>query len=1069
MVLLNQKQYLVSIHLTDFHNYSFISYQPIKMRIANRLGQLTLSNKRTLLYGGVVFVILFFITSAFLTLLYLRQEAQKQIQLSSENLASSLVQTFDGMIDTIDVALQSVVDEVSRQQADNTIETDNINQLLLRQAKRVPHLAFIRITDDKGNVVYGVEKQNKPTNLNDRSFFQLLVNDPQAQLIVGQPVFAKIAKKWVWSFSRRINRTDGTFAGIAYGSVYTDEIEDIFSKIHIGEGGSIAIRDPKLALIARTTFDRNNTIPIGSTSISNPFKDTLKVNPNRGTYTSDTTSTDAITRIYSYQRSDKYSYLANIGLATDVALRAWEKHVTVVSLILAVFAVTLLYLTRKIDFAWRQYDDAILTLKHSAEQLSHKHQLLTESDDKHRSILERLHTAIVVHAPDTSIVFCNSRASELLGLTQDELLGKVAIDDNWYFVDERGIKMRPDQYPVQRALSTKTSFSEMVVGVRRPNAHELRWVQVSAFLENDEHHQLRQIVVNFNDITERKEAELRWQFALEGAGDGVWDINLITKKGQFSKTYLSMLGYPEHSFEEDYNQLISLVHPEDRSHLLTEMTNHRNGQSSQFSAEYRMRCADGSYKWIFGRGMVVSVNEAGQSLRMVGTHTDISAMKNAEEKIWTEANYDALTKLPNRRLFYDRVEERIKKAHREHETIALLFIDLDRFKEVNDTLGHHVGDQLLIQAATRIKSSVRIYDTVARIGGDEFTVILTDVHDTVDVGKLAEKIIAQLSQPFIISGVESYVSASVGIALYPNDAQTVVELTQHADQAMYSAKDNGRQCFRFFTKTMQEDATNRMRLANDLRHALKQNQFMVYYQPIIDLSNGQTYKAEALIRWQHPELGFISPASFIPIAEDTGTIHQIGNWVFSQAIEQVKTCQAVSKRKFQISVNKSPVQFLVERGDQHQWLDQILDSGIDGDNIVIEITEGILINNDIRVTQRLLQYRDAKIQVAIDDFGTGYSSLSYLKKFDVDYLKIDQSFTQNLSLHSSDYALCEAIIVMAHKLGIQVIAEGVETEEQHQLLKQMGCDFGQGYLFSRPVPAAQLVEFISATTAASRQ
>ncbi|MFZ6816847.1 EAL domain-containing protein [Undibacterium sp. Ji22W] len=1035
------------------------------MSITNSFGQLTIGNKRALLYGGVCFVILFFITSASLTLLYLRQEAQKQVQLSSENLASSLVQTFDGMIDTIDIALQSVVDEVSRQQAADAIDADNINKLLLRQAKRVPHLAFIRITDEKGNIVYGVENRDKPTNLNDRTFFQLLVNDPQAQLIVSQPVFAKVAQKWVWPFARRINRGDGTFAGIVYASVYAEEIEDIFRKIHIGEGSSIALRDQNLTLIARTTFDRNNTIPIGSTSISNPFKNTLKLNPNRGTYTSDATSSDAITRIYSYQRSDKYNYIANIGLATDVALKAWEKHVGVVSLILVVFAITLLYLTRKIDLAWRQYDDAILTLKDSAEQLSHKHQLLKDSDKKHRSILERLHTAIVVHAPDTSIIFSNSRASELLGLSEDQLIGKVAIDPNWCFVDESGKRMHPDQYPVQRALTTKKSFSEMVLGIRHPDTHEILWAQVSAFLEHDEQHQLHQIIVNFNDITERKEAEMRWQFALEGAGDGVWDINLITKKGQFSKTYLSMLGYPEHSFEENYNELFSLIHPEDRSHLLAEIENYRNGQSSQFSAEYRMRCADGKYKWIFGRGMVVSVNEAGQSLRMVGTHTDISAMKNAEEKIWTEANYDSLTKLPNRRLFYDRVEENIKKAQREHETVALLFIDLDRFKEVNDTLGHHVGDQLLIQAATRIKSSVRVYDTVARIGGDEFTVILTDVHDTVDVGKLAEKIIAQLSQPFTISGVESYVSASIGIALYPNDAQSVIELTQQADQAMYSAKDNGRQCFRFFTKTMQEDATHRMRLANDLRHALRQNQFLVYYQPIIDLSNGQTYKAEALIRWQHPELGFISPASFIPIAEDTGTIHQIGNWVFSQAIEQVKICQSLSKRKFQISVNKSPVQFLVERGDQQQWLDQILDSGIDGDNIVIEITEGILINNDIRVTQSLLQYRDAKIQVAIDDFGTGYSSLSYLKKFDVDYLKIDQSFTQNLSLHSSEYALCEAIIVMAHKLGIQVIAEGVETEEQHQLLKKMGCDFAQGYLFSRPVPAAQLIEFITATSA----
>lgn len=1039
------------------------------MKINSSLDQLTPGKKRQLLYVAVCFVILFFIFSAALTLLYLRQEANKQIQRSTENLASSLVQTFDGMIDTIDVALQSVVDEVSRQQTNNSTSTDSINELLLRQAKRVPHLAFMRITDEKGNIVYGVENQGKTANLNDRPFFQQLVNNTQAQLIVSQPVFAKIAQRWVWPFARRINYPDGRFAGMVYASVYTDEIESIFNKIHIGDGGSIALRDQHLILIARTTFDRNNTIPIGSVSISDPFKNSLKVNPDIGTYTSDASSSDPITRIYSYHRSDKYAYLANIGLATEVALQAWKKQVLVVSLILAMFSAMLLYLTRKIDLAWQQYDEAILTLKHSAEQLSIKHQLLTNSETQHRSILEKLHTAIVVHAPDTSIIFSNSRASDLLGLSEDQLLGKVAIDPEWHFIHEDGSKLTPDQYPVQRALNSQQSFTEMVLGIHRPNIHDILWVQVSAFLEHDTQQQLRQIVVNFNDITERKEAELRWQFALEGAGDGVWDIDLISKKGRFSKTYLDMLGYPEKSFEDNYEELIPLIHPEDRDHLISEMENHRKHLSSQFSAEYRMRCADGSYKWIFGRGMVVSVDDQGESLRMVGTHTDISIMKNAEEKIWTEANYDSLTKLPNRRLFYDRVEENLKKAQREHETLALLFIDLDRFKEVNDTLGHDIGDQLLIQAATRIKSSVRVYDTVARIGGDEFTVILTDVHDSVDVGNLAEKIIAQLSHPFLISGVESYVSASIGIALYPNDAQTVIELTQHADQAMYSAKDSGRKCFRFFTMTMQEDATHRMRLANDLRHALRQNQFLVYYQPIIDLNSGETYKAEALIRWQHPELGFISPANFIPIAEDTGTIHQIGDWVFSQAVAQVKACQAVSKKKFQISVNKSPVQFLVERGDQHLWLDQIADAGIEGDNIVIEITEGILINNDIRVTQSLLQYRDAKIQVAIDDFGTGYSSLSYLKKFDVDYLKIDQSFTRSLSLHSSEFALCEAIIVMAHKLGIQVIAEGVETEEQHQLLKQMGCDFGQGYLFARPLPANQLLDFIAPKVAIDMQ
>lgn len=1031
------------------------------MPLKANLDQTTLSKKRNFLYATIGFVIVFFFACAIVTLIYLRQEASARIQRSTESLASSLQQSFDGMIDTIDVGLIAVVEELEQQEANHQLNISNINALLQRQTKRIPHLAFIRGTDASGRVIFGVDSTKTITYLNDRDFFQQLRDDPDAGLIISQPVFAKIAKTWVWTFARRINHVDGSFAGMIYGSIFTEELEKSFGRIHMEAGGSIAIRDRKMRLIARTTFKSSNPIPIGSTTISLPFQQALRNNRDQGTYISDSSSTDPLSRIYSYQRSVKYDYTVNVGISTDVALHAWKNQVIVVLTILSLFALTLLYLTRKMVIAWRQYDQVIGSLQQSADQLAQKHQLLIDSEIHHRSLLKKLYTAIVVHAPDTSIIFSNPRAAEILGLTEDQMYGKVAIDPDWCFIDEAGKRLTPDQYPVQLVLQSKASITEMVVGIHRPDIYEICWVQINAFLENDEQGQIKQIVVNFNDITARKEAEMRWQFALEGAGDGVWDINLINKRGNFSKRYLEMLNYPAEAFSDNYEKIWELVHPEDRSVFVEQMQNHLNHLTKQFSAEYRIRCGDGSYKWIFGRGMIVSVDEHGNSLRMVGTHTDISAMKNAEEKIWTEANYDALTKLPNRRLFYDRIEENIKKAQRENETFALLFIDLDHFKEVNDTLGHHVGDQLLIQASHRIRDSVRVYDTVARLGGDEFTVILTGFHSNADVGHVAAKIIDHLSQPFVIGGIESYVSASIGIALFPDDAITVIELTRNADQAMYSAKDAGRQCFRFFTKTMQEDATLRMRLANDMRHALKQNQFSVYYQPIIDLSDGHTYKAEALIRWQHPELGFISPATFIPIAEDTGTIHQIGDWVFSQAISQVKECQQLLGRKFQISVNKSPVQFFVERGDQHQWLKQIAESGIDGDSIVIEITEGILINNDVRVTQSLLHYRDAKVQVAIDDFGTGYSSLSYLKKFDVDYLKIDQSFTQNLSDNSSGYALCEAIIVMAHKLGIKVIAEGVETEEQHQLLRKMGCDFGQGYLFSRPIPAPQFMDFLN--------
>lgn len=450
----------------------------------------------------------------------------------------------------------------------------------------------------------------------------------------------------------------------------------------------------------------------------------------------------------------------------------------------------------------------------------------------------------------------------------------------------------------------------------------------------------------------------------------------------------------------------------------------------------------------------------GSAHRYVALFSDITEKKDAEALILQQANYDQLTRFPNRHLFLDRLGQEIKKARREKQSTALLFIDLDRFKEVNDTQGHDVGDLLLIEAAGRIRSCVRDYDTVARLGGDEFTVILTELSDASDIGRIAQNIVDTLTKPYSIKNRESYISASIGIALYPEDARNVSDLLKNADQAMYQAKQNGRGCYHFFTRAMQEASEHRIQLANDLRHALAKNQLEVYYQPIVDVSNGVISKAEALLRWHHPEQGLVGPALFIPIAEDTGTIHEIGDWVFEQAVMQVKKLKSDLGRDFQISVNKSPVQFTDNDRLHVRWIDKIKELGLAGNSIVVEITEGMLIKDSARITDRLLQFRDAGIQVAIDDFGTGYSALSYLKKFDIDYLKIDQSFTRNLAMETEDFALCEAIVVMAHKLGIKVIAEGVETEQQRDLLRQIGCDYGQGYLYSKPVPVKEFEQFL---------
>ncbi|MEJ2480539.1 MAG: EAL domain-containing protein [Acidihalobacter sp.] len=450
----------------------------------------------------------------------------------------------------------------------------------------------------------------------------------------------------------------------------------------------------------------------------------------------------------------------------------------------------------------------------------------------------------------------------------------------------------------------------------------------------------------------------------------------------------------------------------------------------------------------------------GEVLRYVALSSDITDKVRSDELIWRQANFDFLTELPNRYMFHDRLEQELRKAHREQSLLALLFIDLDRFKEVNDTLGHQIGDRLLVEAAERISKCIRESDTVARLGGDEFTVILTQLATTSDVESVALQIIAALAEPYVFETDSAYVTASVGITLYPQDSTDIEQLLRNADQAMYAAKNAGRNRLSYFTPALQQSAQHRLRLINDLRGALQAQQFSLHFQPILDLASGRVIKAEALLRWEHPEQGMISPQEFIPLAEETGLILPIGDWVFREATRWAKRWSGLGGKDLQISVNMSPAQFQSDAPLISDWLNHLRALGVGEHCISIEITEGLLLNALPTVTDKLLAFRDAGIQVAIDDFGTGYSALSYLKRFDIDYLKIDQSFISNLERDSNDLVLSEAIVMMAHKLGLEVVAEGVETESQRDRLVEIGCDYGQGYLFSRPLPAAEFEQFL---------
>ncbi|WP_394788587.1 putative bifunctional diguanylate cyclase/phosphodiesterase [Rhodoferax sp.] len=435
---------------------------------------------------------------------------------------------------------------------------------------------------------------------------------------------------------------------------------------------------------------------------------------------------------------------------------------------------------------------------------------------------------------------------------------------------------------------------------------------------------------------------------------------------------------------------------------------------------------------------------------------DVTERKRTAEMIWNQANFDRLTGLPNRHMFQTQLEQDMLSAERDGRALALVFFDLDLFKEVNDTLGHEVGDMLLQEAARRLRMGARPTDLVARLGGDEFTLIVSGLADTAYVHQIVQDALLRLAEPFQLAGQLVHISTSAGVTFYPQDATLVEALLKNADQAMYAAKSQGRNRYALFTPSMQDVAQKRMRLVKDLRVAIAEQQFSVFYQPIVDLRTGHIHKAEALIRWRHPVDGMVSPADFVPIAEETGMIIDIGNWVFEQAVQQAARWRHSHHPEFQVSVNVSPVQFRNEGIHQAGWMAHLAAAGLPGEAVMIEITEGLLMDAGGNVTEQLRGFRQAGIGLSLDDFGTGYSSLSYLKKFDIDILKIDQAFVRNLTAGSDDMALCNVIIVMAHTLGLKVVAEGVETQEQCDLLAAAGCDYGQGYLFARPASAADM-------------
>lgn len=615
-------------------------------------------------------------------------------------------------------------------------------------------------------------------------------------------------------------------------------------------------------------------------------------------------------------------------------------------------------------------------------------------------------------------------------------------------------RMRPRLSTTERIILTGYSDIDAVIGA-------INRAGVYFYLRKPwQEEEVRLVLRNAIDSVRMHRRLIRQEETLRLIEDNVNDVIARTDlEGNYLYLSPSIRHVTGYAPEEVVGHTISeFMHPEDVQKRIDAQFETRLTKEAQ-TIVYRFRHKQGHYVWI--EASVQAVWKDSEIITDVITVSrDITERKAAEQKIEFLAYHDALTELPNRLLVRDRVRQAIAGAEREKNKVALLFLDLDNFKTVNDSLGHTTGDVLLKAVARRLKDCVRASDTLSRQGGDEFLIVMPGVESPEAAAPVLDKIRDHIQHPFEIEGNELTTSVSIGVALYPDNGRDFDTLLKKADTAMYRAKEQGRNAYRFFDAQMNVNAVEHLNFRNGLRRALERDEFILHYQPQIELANGALIGAEALLRWQHPDLGLVPPGRFIPVAEDSGLIVTIGEWVLREACRQAASWPECGGAAVSVAVNLSAVQF--KRGNlEKAVLDALEASGLDPARLELELTESILIQDTEEVLATVRQLKALGVKLSIDDFGTGYSSLSYLKRFDVDKLKIDQSFVRDMATDPEDEVIVRTIIQMAQSLDLRTIAEGVENERMLDNLKSFLCDEAQGFHIARPMPASDFVRFIT--------
>lgn len=966
------------------------------------------------------------------------QEREEAVHKQTEHYVKAIEAHVLYSIQFVDLSLLSFANAIKVLPEKQSTAPETIQALLSSRGISSSGDFWITFINAQGRGIYASrDLAVAGVDYSDRDYFKAHLDTANKdQLYVGEPQIGRTSKERLFFLSRRVENAKGEFLGVIAAPLNATRFAQVFENSRFTPDVSVTLVHGNGKIIARAPeFDN----AFGRSLLGTLLFEDLKKS-DTGSHKS-VSAIDKIPRMFSYRKLDHLPLIVVVGSSDMESLQLLEKNSLFAG---AGLGLLLLLMTVGGNFSLRTYrkmeerESMFRALYTTSKEMERK---LTASEQRTRLIADNLPVMIGYVDKDERYSFTNRKLDEYFlpsGKRSDGLSAKEVIGAEAYAESVTYLRL---------AMQGKHVHFERRSGER--------WHGVNYVPDKAENGQVHGLFVMIEDITERKKNEESMQLAnmlYQNTSQGMMVADADGRILSVNPAFSQMSGYSER--EVIGKPATDLASPQEDTAFF-ERVRQSIAETGQWEGETWYRNKNGEQYLVAQR--VNSVYDVdGRIHRIVALFSDITKKKASEELIWRQANFDMLTGLPNRRKFHEHLRQEMKKTDRSHLPMALMFVDLDYFKEINDTLGHEKGDLLLKEVAVRLAQCVRKTDIVARLGGDEFTIIVSELRNTTEVARIAQDILNKMSAPFMLGDDIGQISSSIGITLYPDDGDSPDALLRNADQAMYLAKQEGRNRFNYFAKFMQESTQTRLALSNELRDAVGRKQLRILFQPIIALSTGKIAKAEALVRWQHPTRGLLNPADFISIAENTGMIVSIGDWVFQQAAKQAQKLQQHGLPAFQVCVNKSAWQFRDDGSNYKLWQDYLDTLGLDASSIVIEVTENLLLDANSAIIERVKEFQKTRMQLSLDDFGTGYASVAFLKRFNVDYIKLDSTLVRNLSEGTDGIHLCEAIIAMAHKVGIKVIAEGIETPQQMHALQAAGCDFGQGYLFSKPISGEEL-------------